>query len=121
MAKLVSLRTISPRPAAQVVKTGDVSGTDNVPAILWLSLALIALWAVKNGRLPNPASMATLAAAVGAIVLVGSVVPRLAVWALLALLVAASVGAAPQIAALIAQVQAKGVSISLNPGAQTNG
>ena len=114
-------RLVSPRPAAKLIQTGDVTGTDNIPAILLISLGLIALWAVRNGRLPSPQSIAMLAATVGFIVLVGSVVPRLAVWTLLALLVASAIGAAGPLSAIIAQAQASGITVALNPGAQPNG
>ncbi len=107
--------------AVTAVSKGDVTGSDNVPAILWLALLLIGVWAVRHGRLPDPRSMATVVAAVGAVVLLGSVVPRLATWFLFALLLAAILGAGPQIAAFISNLASNGVSIAVNPGAQSNG
>jgi hypothetical protein len=107
--------------AVTAVRKGDVSGSGNVPAILWLALLLIGVWSVRNGRLPDPRSMGMVVAAVGAIVLVGSVVPRVAVWALFALLFASVIGGAPTIAAFVNSLARNGVTLSLNPGAQPHG
>lgn len=101
-----------PRAAVRFAQQGDVSSSDRIPAILWLSLGLLALWTVRNRQLPDGRQALTGAVAVGAIVLAGTVAPRVVVWLLLALLVAAAVGAAPQLGAIAAQLQSQGVSIS---------
>ncbi len=94
---------------------------DNIPAILWLTIALLALWTLRHGRLPTPGEAATGGAAVAVVGLAGSVVPRLAVWVLLALLVAAAIGGAPAISSFIQGFSRSGVTLSLNPGGSTGG
>jgi hypothetical protein len=81
---------------------------DRTPAILWLTVALIVLWSLRNGRLPQAGEALIAALGVGLLVLAGSVAPRLVFWLLLALVVAASLGASPQLIAFLEQLRAKG-------------
>lgn len=85
--------------------------SDRTPAILWLTIALLVIWSLRNGVLPNAAQTLTAAVAIGALVLLGSVAPRLVFWLLLALVVAAALGASPQIIAFLDQIRTRGATL----------
>lgn len=85
---------------------------DRTPAILWLTLALLALWSLRNGALPNAGQALTAAIGIGILVLLGSVLPRFVFWVLFALVVAAALGASPQLIALLEQIRQRGATLS---------
>ncbi len=86
--------------------------SDRTPAILWLTIALLALWSLRNGSLPNAAQALTAAIGIGILVLAGSVLPRFIFWVLFALVVAAALGASPQLIALLDDLRRRGATLS---------
>jgi hypothetical protein len=86
------------------------------PAIFWIGILLFGLWWLRNGRPPDARQALTGGLAIGAVVIVGQF-SRIVFWVLVAVLVAAVLGAAPQITGLLAQVQSRGVTVALKPGA----
>ncbi len=109
MAIISALHPIrGPQRAVRFVQSPG-RASDRTPAILWLTVALIALWSLRNGTLPNVSQALTAAVAIGALVLLGSVVPRFVVWVLLALVVAAALGTSPQLIAFLDRVRTGGL------------
>ncbi len=102
-----------PHVRRAVSYVNNPSERNRTAAFLWIGVALLGLWMLRNKSFPDPRQAATGAVAIGAIVFVGSFVPKVVTWVLIALLAAATLGAAPQLTALLAQLQAKGLSVSL--------
>lgn len=103
--------TFHPRGAVRFVQSPG-RASDRTPAILWLTIALLALWTLRNRAIPDAGQALTAAIAIGAVVLLGSVAPRLVVWILLALVVAATLGATPSLIAYLEQFRTRGATLS---------
>ncbi len=98
------IKHIDPARAAHYVQRPGSPG-DRIPAILWISAAILALLAIRQGHWPSANQVGVMLAGVAVVVLAGSFAPRVVTWFLLAVLIAAALGAAPQIAALAAGAQ----------------
>jgi hypothetical protein len=95
------------------------SSSDEVPAMLWLWVSIVALARLRSGEGFSPASfsaseVAVYGGAAGVIVVLGRFLPRAALLVLVALLVAGVLGAAPVVADAIAAAQSR-VSDALQP------
>ncbi|MHB8420650.1 MAG: hypothetical protein ACYDCL_21470 [Myxococcales bacterium] len=108
----------SPGAAVDQVRDGNVGTEDRLPAILWLTLAILALWTFRHGRLPSGPEAALASVAIAGIVLAGSVAPRVVFWLLFAIVIAAVIGGAPAIAKFLTTF--KGVTLA-GPGSTTSG
>ncbi len=98
------VKYVHPGKAAHFVARPGSAG-DRIPALIWIGLAIIALMTVRQGRFPTAQQAGTMLVALLVVILLGSVAPRIVTWFLLAILVAAGLGAAPQ---LIAYAQSAG-------------
>jgi glucan phosphoethanolaminetransferase (alkaline phosphatase superfamily) len=98
------MASLHPKNAVKYV--ANPSQTNAVPAILWLVVALLAVTTLRNKALPSVSTMGAIAVGTAVVVFLGTFVPRLVEWFLLALLVAVSLGAAPQIQAFLQSVGA---------------
>lgn len=107
-------RNVDPRHAARfyggaLQRRGSQS--DEIPAMLWLWLAIIALIQIRRGVTwppqVNTAEFITYAMVAGAIVLAGRFAPRAVLLVLVALLVAGVLGAAPAVAGFLEGFQAR--------------
>jgi len=87
------------------------SQSDEIPAMLWLWLAIIALIQVRRGVTwppqVNTAEFITYAMVAGAIVIAGRFAPRVVLLVLVGLLVAGVLGAAPAVATFLEGFQAR--------------
>lgn len=104
-----------PRRAARYY-TGSMSrrpsSSDEIPAMLWLWVAVVALARVRSGEGFSPSSfsaseVAVYGGAAGVIVVLGRLLPRAALLVLVALLVAGVLGAAPAVAGVLSSAQSR--------------
>jgi hypothetical protein len=88
------------------------SSSDEIPAMLWLWVAIVALARLRSGEGFAPSSFSAsevtvYGGAAGVIVVLGRFLPRAALLVLVALLVAGVLGAAPVVADALASAQSK--------------
>lgn len=103
-------RAVSPRRAVRYYTTGKLTSTKNleIPAILWLWILLVGLAAVRRGSLEFGRNEVALFAGIAALsVAAGTVAPRVVQLLLVGLLLAGILGAAPQVEAFLATLQAR--------------
>lgn len=115
-------RQASPQRARRYFTTGLTKHAprgDQVPALIWLWLAIVGLVMLREHRLLQVGEYVTLAIAGGIIVGIGNFAPHLVTLFLLALLVAGIFGAAPQVSAFLDEVNGR-VS-QLAPGVAARG
>ena len=111
MASLAS--RADPRRAARFYTgslTRSPSSSDEIPALLWLWVGVVALARLRSGEGFAPSSfsaseIAVYGGAAGVIVVLGRFLPRAALLILVALLVAGALGAAPVVASALATAQ----------------
>ncbi|MGH2512949.1 MAG: hypothetical protein ACRDGQ_09700 [Candidatus Limnocylindrales bacterium] len=93
---------------------------NEIPGLLFLFLALVALVSFRNGRLPTATETATLGLFAGLIVFAGMYAPHLVTLFLVALLIAGVLGFAGPVSGVLASVnttlQGLGVPLSGGPG-----
>jgi hypothetical protein len=106
---------LDPRKAAHFVARPG-SASDRIPALIWIGLAILALVSVRQGRFPTPQQAGTMLVGLLLVILAGSIAPRVVTWVLLALLVAAGLGAAPQLMAAAAAAQNRIAALSPSAG-----
>ncbi len=113
---MASLRSkADPRRAARYY-TGSLtrrpSSSDEIPAMLWLWVAVVALARLRRGEGFAPSSfsaseVAVYGGAAGAIIVAGRFLPRAVLLVLVALLVAGVLGAAPVVADALSSAQSR--------------
>jgi len=111
------MASLHPKNAVKYV--ANPSTTNAVPAILWLVIALVAVTTIRKGSFPSAGTAGAIAIGTAVVVVIGTMAPRLVEWFLLALLVAVSLGAAPQIQAVLTAAGAN--FSSLAPSATSGG
>jgi ABC-type enterobactin transport system permease subunit len=79
---------------------------NEIPALLWLYVALIGLLFLRNGGVPSePSQYVTIGLGAGAVVILGSMVPTALMLVLVALLIGGVLGIVPAVTGILATGQ----------------
>ena len=94
----------------------STKGGNLIAAILWLYLGIVGLVVIRRGgQLPTQGQFVTLAGGAGAVVLAGSFAPKMVLWFLVALLIAAAL-TTPNLSTFLTSVDARVAALNKPEG-----